>query len=73
MTIDDEEIRELEVRLGYWIAHTREHCDEFRQWAQKAGDAGQSHIHDQLLHAAQRMDEAVDSLSKALEQLRNVK
>ena len=70
MAASDDGIRELEVRLGYWIDHTREHCDEFKTWAQKAGDAGRPQIHHHLLNAAQRMDEAVESLSKALEELK---
>ena len=32
----DIDTQELEVRLGYWIRHNREHGDEFREWAGKA-------------------------------------
>lgn len=44
----DIDARELESRLGYWIHHNREHGDEFREWAGKAGEAGMAPVEARL-------------------------
>lgn len=68
--MDESERRKLEALLDYWIKHNKEHGQEFKEWAKKAGDAGEASVHSHILQAAQEMDEANKSLLKALEALK---
>jgi hypothetical protein len=65
----DNERARLGVLLGYWIEHSREHSQEFKEWADRAEAAGQSEAARELLKAAQEMDKAAESLSRALKSL----
>ena len=68
--LGNDEMKKLEVRLGHWINHNREHGEEFREAADRAGEAGQASVESHLLQAASHMDEATDSLHKALMELK---
>jgi hypothetical protein len=70
--MDGTERRKLEALLGYWVKHNREHGEEFKEWANKAADAGEALVHDHILQAAQEMDEANKSLLKALDALKKM-
>lgn len=65
------DIRDLEVRLGYWIHHNREHGEEFREWAGKAGEAGMSSVAGHLTQASDLMAEATTALENALQVLKS--
>ncbi|HEY56487.1 MAG TPA: hypothetical protein G4N90_03510 [Dehalococcoidia bacterium] len=65
---DNERVK-LRVLLGYWIEHSREHSQEFKEWADRAEAAGQPETARELLQAAQEMDSAAGSLSRALRSL----
>ena len=54
----------LRVLLSHWIEHNEEHADEFRRWADKAGEAT-----PEVLAAADRMGQVNEALSSALEKL----
>jgi thymidylate kinase len=55
--------------LDYWIEHNKEHGDEFREWAEKAGSFTGTAIRDHLLEAAQQMDKVNEFLLMALDRL----
>jgi len=59
-----EETEKLRVLLPHWIEHNGEHAGEFREWAERAGEARNA-----LLDAARLVDEANARLQEALEQL----
>ena len=59
----------LRILLGHWIEHNKEHGEEFREWAEKASDIGEAVVQRDMLDAAQHMDQAAESLLKALEKL----
>lgn len=59
-----EEIKKLRILIPHWIEHNDEHAAEFRQWAQKAGEAGAD-----LLTAAEWLEKASGSLRTALGRL----
>jgi hypothetical protein len=65
----DIDTQELKVRLGYWIHHNREHGDEFREWAGKAGEAGMDSVETRLTQASDLMAEATAALESALKAL----
>ena len=59
-----KETEKLRVLLPHWIEHNGEHAGEFREWAERAGEARNA-----LLDAARLVDEANARLQEALEQL----
>ena len=60
----------LEILLGHWIDHNREHAGEFSGWASKAKEFGKAIVHDEILEAVQHMNGANESLHKALQELK---
>ena len=58
------ETDKLRLLLPHWIEHNGEHAWEFREWAERAGGAG-----DALTAAATLIEEANRQLENALEQL----
>lgn len=58
------EIEKLRVLLPHWIEHNGEHAEEFREWAGRAGAA-----EEQILAAAELVEEANARLEEALEQV----
>lgn len=64
------EKEKLRILLNHWVQHNREHAQEFRHWAEKAGEWGQGTVSEDILRAAQQMDKGNESLLKALERLK---
>ena len=62
MTMNEQE--KLRVLIPHWIEHNEEHADEFRRWAEQAGEAATD-----ILAAAEAMNWVNGSLAKALENL----
>jgi hypothetical protein len=54
----------LRVLIPHWIEHNQEHAEEFRRWAEQAGD-----VSADILVAAEALARANDSLRVALERL----
>jgi hypothetical protein len=64
-----DERAKLSTMLNYWMEHNEEHSQEFREWADKAKEFGEAEVSDEILTAAQEMDRANESLSRALKRL----
>ena len=71
--MENSEMEKLKILLDHWIEHNKEHGEEFREWAEKAGDLGEATVQEEMLGAAQYMDKASESLLKALEELNKAK
>ena len=54
----------LRILLPHWIEHNAGHLAEFREWAEKAGEAKQN-----ILDAAAQMEGANRALEAALKQM----
>jgi hypothetical protein len=54
----------LRVLLPHWIEHNGDHAEEFRKWADRAGQA-----RGELLDAARFLEEATGKLEQALDLL----
>jgi len=67
--MDNDERAKLKTLLNYWIEHNKEHSQEFREWAGKAKVFGETQACEEMLRAAQEMDKASESLSRALRRL----
>ena len=59
-----KDLEKLRILLCHWIEHNEEHADEFRRWAEKAGEAA-----PYVLVAAERMGYVNQALAAALEKL----
>jgi hypothetical protein len=59
-----KELEKLRVLLPHWIEHNGEHAEEFRDWAEWAGEA-----EELILSAARLVEEANARLGEALEAL----
>ncbi|MFC1920059.1 hypothetical protein ACFLWX_04640 [Chloroflexota bacterium] len=68
--MEEIERQKLKVLLGRWIEHNREHGEEFREWAMKAGSGGEARVQVYMMRAAQEMDQASKSLLDALHKLK---
>ena len=67
--MSNDERAKLKTLLNYWIEHNKEHSHEFREWAGKAKEFGETEACRELLQAAQEMDKASEFLSQALRRL----
>ena len=65
----NDEKTKLRTLLNYWIEHNKEHSQEFREWASKAKELGETEAGEDMLRAAQEMDKASEILSQALTRL----
>jgi nickel/cobalt exporter len=66
--VSDDKTR-LKTLLGYWVEHNREHSQEFREWADKAGKMGEGGVAKDLLKAVGSMEKVTDILSGILKRL----
>jgi hypothetical protein len=58
------EVEKLRVLIPHWIEHNEEHAEDFRRWAELAGEASQD-----ILLAAENVDHANQALVNAMEKL----
>ena len=65
----DDTLAKVRILLDHWIGHNQEHSQEFREWADKVKALGGAGAGDDMVQAAQEMEKAGQSLSRALEKL----
>jgi hypothetical protein len=58
--------QKLVTLLKYWIAHNREHSEEFQEWSEKANTMGESEVAKSIKQSIVEMDKATKLLSQAL-------
>ena len=63
------DIEKLRVLLPHWAGHNKEHAGEFLGWAGKASLAGHKEVAQLIRRAAEKMEQANDTLQLALEEL----
>ena len=61
--MDKNDRNKLRTMLGYWTEHNREHGMEFKEWADRMPGTAEA---EELLKAVRSMDEAGESLERAL-------
>lgn len=69
--MDETEKQKLRILLNYWIEHNKEHGDEFKEWAEKAGDPEEAVVRREILEAVQHMSKVNDFLIRALDNLKS--
>lgn len=68
--MDQAEKNKLMVLLDYWIKHNSEHSEEFKEWAEKVQNLGETAIYDDIMEAVGQMDRANAPLLRALARLK---
>ena len=58
------DLEKLRVLLPHWVEHNAEHAAEFRQWAERAGEAGED-----IRAAAKALEQANRVLTAAQQKL----
>ncbi len=64
------DMRELDSLLDYTIRHNKEHAEELKNLAKKASELGKSRVDDEIKRGVEQLNQANQSLEKALKQLR---
>ena len=64
------DMRELDGLLDYTIQHNKEHAEELKNLAKKASELGKSRVDDEIKRGVEQLNQANQSLEKALKQLR---
>jgi hypothetical protein len=64
------DMRELDGLLDYTIRHNKEHAEELKNLAKKASELGKSRVDDEIKRGVEQLNQANQSLEKALKQLR---
>jgi hypothetical protein len=67
--VEQAEKDKLRILLDYWVKHNREHSGEFREWAEKAREAGEPDMGSDIMEAVENMDRVDASLLRALGRL----
>lgn len=65
LTAEAEDLRKLLAMLEHWIEHGDSHADSYREWAQKATDAGEDEVAREIHLALDDNDEVKSHLRRA--------
>lgn len=66
MGSDKDDFRTL---LNYFVAHSKEHAEEFIEMANKAKLIGEKDIHKAIMDGVEKMNRATEAFESALEML----
>lgn len=64
-----DEREKIRLRIHHWIEHNREHNAEFRDWAARAGKLAGQGVEDEIVRAAEALEQANRHLEGALRRL----
>lgn len=67
--MNNDERTKLRTLLNYWLEHSKEHSQEFKEWADKLKGLDETATGEELRQAAGEMDKAAESLLQALRKL----
>ena len=59
----------LSIIIKHWIGHNESHIEEYRQWAEKAGEMGLERVKARILKAMEEMAQSNSLLKEALKEL----
>jgi hypothetical protein len=65
--MDDRE--KMPIIIKHWIEHNESHIEEYRQWAEKAGEMGLDGIKSRITEAIDEIIRSNSSLEEALKEL----
>ena len=65
--MDDRE--KLPIIIKHWIEHNESHIEEYRQWAQKAGEMGLDAAKSRITEAMEAIEQSNSILKEAQKEL----
>lgn len=65
--MDDRE--KLPIIIKHWIGHNESHMEEYRQWAEKAGELGLTAVKTRITEAMEAIIQSNDLFKEALKGL----
>ena len=65
--MDDRE--KMPIIIKHWIEHNESHIEEYRQWAEKAGEMGLDGIKSRITEAMEAMAQSNSILKEAQKEL----
>ena len=58
--------KKLSVVIEHWIEHNESHREEYKKWAQTAGDFGLDSVRAEIEEAMEKLTQSNQHLEKAL-------
>jgi t-SNARE complex subunit (syntaxin) len=58
--------KKLSVVIEHWIEHNESHKDEYKRWAQTAGELGLDSVKTEIEGAVEKLSQSNQHLEKAL-------
>lgn len=65
--MDDRE--KMPIIIKHWIEHNESHIEEYRQWAEKAGEMGLDGIKSRITEAMKAIEQSNTILTEAQKEL----
>jgi len=59
----------ISTMLQHWIEHNERHSESFNEWAMRLKDAGYRRAGEEIMHAAEKMDQSTECLKRAIEEI----
>ena len=66
--MDDRE--KLPIIIEHWIGHNESHMEEYRQWAEKAGELGLAAVKTRIAEATEAIIQSNNLFKEALKELK---
>ena len=63
------DLDKVRVLVPHWMEHNAEHAEAFREWAERARQAGAPEAGDDIVRAAAAMEQSNQHLRAALERM----
>ena len=64
-----EEKDKLAIVIKHWIEHNESHIEEYRQWAEKAGEMGLDAVKARITEAMKAIEQSNSILEEAQKEL----
>jgi hypothetical protein len=64
-----EDREKLAIIIKHWIGHNESHLDEYRQWAERAGEMGLTGVKARLTEAMEAISQSNSRLKEASKEL----
>ncbi len=61
--------KKLSVVIEHWIGHNEAHMNEYKKWAQTAGELGLDSVRSEIEGAMQKISESNQHLNRALKSI----
>ncbi len=64
-----DEKKKLSVVIEHWVEHNESHMEEYKKWAQRAGELGLDLVKTEIEEAAGKLSQSNLHLGKALKSI----